>query len=62
MSGEDGVTDIADFGEDILNFAAFEMGRVERFKRDGLGLGGLNVLTFLVEMAFGCFCGFGVVL
>ena len=53
--------DIVDFGEDISNFAAFEMRRVKSFKRDGLGLGGLNVLVHLVEMAFGCCCSFGEV-
>ena len=62
LVGENGVTDIVDFGEDITSFTASEMGRVEIFEGNRLWLGGLDVLACLVEMAFGCFCGVGVVL
>ena len=45
LVGENGVTDIVDFGEDA-----------------GLRFGGSDVLEHLVEMAFECFYGVGVVL
>ena len=50
LISKDGVTDIIDFGEDVSNFAAFEMGRVESFKGHRLGLGGLDVLPLLGEI------------
>ena len=62
LVGENGVTDIVDFGEDVVSFTASEMGRVEIFKGDGLRFDGSDVLARLVEMAFGCFCGVRVVL
>ena len=62
MIGEEGVTDIVDFGEDVSNFVSFEMRRGEIFERDGLGLSGSNVLVHLVEMALGCLRGAGVIL
>ena len=36
---EDGVMSAVYVGEHITDFAAFELGRLEFFKRNGLGLG-----------------------
>jgi hypothetical protein len=61
LVGKDSVASVINVGEDVAHFVACELHGMKVFKVDGFGLCGLNILSGLVEMAFGGLDGFRVV-
>ena len=52
---KDGVAGVVYVGVYVAKFAAFELGGLEVFKRNGLWFSGADVFSALIDMAFGSF-------